>query len=219
MYLIIDTTGQEVLVALGADKKALRFSSWENGYDLSQKIQVEVEKVVGEHKKDLQAIFCVTGPGSFTGIRVGVSVANALAFALDIPVVAVTAFEIFEKDLNPEKDRIVLLPNIHDLVYAKVVQKHETKYYVGDIETLLKNYNIENFKITGLLLDKGKLTKLEGVDNLSLEQKDFVPEKKAKILYELGINLLRSYPNKKFTLPLTPLYVNKPNITKPKSKD
>ncbi|MDD5147084.1 MAG: hypothetical protein PHV63_00840 [Candidatus Daviesbacteria bacterium] len=42
--------------------------------------------IVHVHWKDLDGIEVETGPGSFTGLRVGVSVANALGFALEIPV-------------------------------------------------------------------------------------------------------------------------------------
>jgi tRNA threonylcarbamoyladenosine biosynthesis protein TsaB len=46
--------------------------------------------------KDLQKIIVCSGPGSFTGIRVGVSLAQALGFALQIPVVAVAKSKIPE---------------------------------------------------------------------------------------------------------------------------
>ncbi len=38
--------------------------------------------------KDLQGIICYKGPGSFTGLRIGLTVANALAAGLEIPIVA-----------------------------------------------------------------------------------------------------------------------------------
>jgi len=43
--------------------------------------------------KDLQRISVVTGPGSFTGVRVGVAFARGLALALDIPCVGITSLE------------------------------------------------------------------------------------------------------------------------------
>ncbi|MBI2019279.1 hypothetical protein HYS95_01250 [Candidatus Daviesbacteria bacterium] len=45
-----------------------------------------VSNHVSNHWRDLEGIEVETGPGSFTGLRVGVSVANALGFALGIPV-------------------------------------------------------------------------------------------------------------------------------------
>lgn len=46
----------------------------------------EVVKKGGVELKDLSGVEVQTGPGSFTGLRVGVSVANALGFSLKIPV-------------------------------------------------------------------------------------------------------------------------------------
>src|SRR5687768_14392700 len=55
----------------------------------SQVLLSLIQDLVSESKiklQDLTAIKVVTGPGSFTGLRVGVAVANALAYSLDIPV-------------------------------------------------------------------------------------------------------------------------------------
>lgn len=47
----------------------------------------------GKTISDIDVLACVVGPGSFTGIRIGVSTARALAYALDKPIVAVTYFD------------------------------------------------------------------------------------------------------------------------------
>lgn len=54
-----------------------------------QDVLLLIDEIIKEQKiqlQDLTAIEVVTGPGSFTGLRVGVAVANALGYALDIPV-------------------------------------------------------------------------------------------------------------------------------------
>lgn len=59
---------------------------------MRQKAQVVlplIERLLKKHKlalQDIDGIEVKPGPGSFTGVRVGVSVANALSFALGIPV-------------------------------------------------------------------------------------------------------------------------------------
>ncbi|MDD5626924.1 MAG: tRNA (adenosine(37)-N6)-threonylcarbamoyltransferase complex dimerization subunit type 1 TsaB [Patescibacteria group bacterium] len=55
----------------------------------SEKLLPAVEKLLSQNKlilKDLKGIGVVRGPGSFTGVRVGVACTNALGFALNIPV-------------------------------------------------------------------------------------------------------------------------------------
>jgi tRNA threonylcarbamoyladenosine biosynthesis protein TsaB len=61
-----------------------------------------LEKFLAKHKlklKDVGNIIVCSGPGSFTGIRVGVSLAQALGFGLNIPVVAIPKSKL-PKDLR-----------------------------------------------------------------------------------------------------------------------
>lgn len=85
--LYIDTSrGNEVMIGLEINGK-VRKKVLKNVQ--SQNVLQLIDSVLKENKvklKDLKAIKVNTGPGSFTGLRVGVSVANALSFALKIPV-------------------------------------------------------------------------------------------------------------------------------------
>ncbi|MBI2599395.1 tRNA (adenosine(37)-N6)-threonylcarbamoyltransferase complex dimerization subunit type 1 TsaB [Candidatus Daviesbacteria bacterium] len=89
MILHIDTKDQKIVRLSLKDKdKIIKTLSEENEYG-SQVLLPLIEKLLKEEKleyKDLKGIEVETGPGSFTGLRVGVSVANALGFALRIPV-------------------------------------------------------------------------------------------------------------------------------------
>lgn len=82
MIFYINTKEQkEISVALKKDGKVIKSLSAKNKFG-SQVLLPLVAKLF----KDIKAIEVETGPGSFTGLRVGVSVANALGFALNIPV-------------------------------------------------------------------------------------------------------------------------------------
>lgn len=89
MILYIDSKDQKVIrVALKDSGKVVKSLTEENEYG-SQVLLPLIEKLLKSQKiqfKDLTGIEVETGPGSFTGLRVGVSVANALGFALGIPV-------------------------------------------------------------------------------------------------------------------------------------
>lgn len=89
MILNINTTNQkEVVVGLKQNGKVLESLSRKNEYG-SQVLLPLIENLLKNHSlwyQDLQRIEVETGPGSFTGLKVGVSVANALGFALGIPV-------------------------------------------------------------------------------------------------------------------------------------
>lgn len=67
---------------------------------------------------DLDGIAAVVGPGSFTGIRIGVSFANAMAFALNLPRFSLTAFDLM-RTISPCAP-LYYLDAGHNSVYAAV---------------------------------------------------------------------------------------------------
>ena len=85
MKLYIDTSdGQKIIVGID-DKKFKTDARQEKAQKLLPFIN-EILKKEGKKIKEIKEIEVNTGPGSFTGLRVGVSVANALGWALGIPV-------------------------------------------------------------------------------------------------------------------------------------
>lgn len=85
MKLFIDTSNSEK-IQVGLDDQRVEESSRQ---DKSQKLlQLVVDELYtrGRTLKDLSEIEVVLGPGSFTGLRVGIAVANALAWSLGVTV-------------------------------------------------------------------------------------------------------------------------------------
>lgn len=85
MKLYIDTSDRNKIV-VGIEEQ--RFES-EAKDGVSQKLVSFIDEVLEKNKlttKDITQIEVNTGPGSFTGLRVGVAVANAMGFALHVPV-------------------------------------------------------------------------------------------------------------------------------------
>lgn len=89
IILLIDTTNnKEVTVGLQIDKREF-IKKRPLDTRKAQVILPMIEQLLKEHSLDLKKITAIEvnpGPGSFTGIRVGLSVANALGFLLQIPV-------------------------------------------------------------------------------------------------------------------------------------
>jgi len=87
--LFIDTAdNKKIKIGLKIDKKAFYLNSNPTALK-SQVVLILIDKLLKKHGlqvTDLTQIEVNLGPGSFTGVRVGVSVANALGFSLKIPV-------------------------------------------------------------------------------------------------------------------------------------
>lgn len=91
MILSIDTAGNEAFLGL-YEEKWLATVRWESGRTLSAELLGKIEKLYHQAKKEIKqtsGIIVNAGPGSFTGLRIGLSVANALAYDLNIPIVGV----------------------------------------------------------------------------------------------------------------------------------
>lgn len=116
--LYINTTVFHKLeLILVSDNKSIVYES-DLGFNESFKTLGLIQKFLAKQKtklSDLQKIMVCSGPGSFTGIRVGVSLAQALGLGLNIPVVAIPKSKI-PKDLV--KLTHIKLPNKLTLHYG-----------------------------------------------------------------------------------------------------
>lgn len=95
--LQIETATQICSVALSIDGKtvALKEESGQNLHASNLTLFIDdVIKSAGLTYKDLDAVAVSKGPGSYTGLRIGVSTAKGLCYALDIPLIAIETLEM-----------------------------------------------------------------------------------------------------------------------------
>ena len=92
LYLSIRTDKPEAEIGLFDGQKQLDYDVWHADRELSTTILGKIETLLKNNKKsfsDLEGIVAFKGPGSFTGLRIGLTVANTLAYGLRIPVIAI----------------------------------------------------------------------------------------------------------------------------------
>ena len=96
LILQIETATQTCSVALTQDGKLLYFLEKTERNIHAGAITVFIEEIMlkaGKQYADLDAVAVSMGPGSYTGLRIGVSTAKGLCYALDIPLIAVNTLE------------------------------------------------------------------------------------------------------------------------------
>jgi tRNA threonylcarbamoyl adenosine modification protein YeaZ len=97
MLLAIDTSTESASLALVQDSQVLAETTWRCGQNHSMELLPRLAHLLNEAKIELQSIDCVMvakGPGSFNGLRVGLSTAKGLAFSLGIPIIGVSSLEL-----------------------------------------------------------------------------------------------------------------------------
>ncbi len=113
MLLYIDTTSDLVKIALYKKTKELAQDSWVTEKNLSQELLPRIDGLLRKAKvdlKDLKGIATIPGPGDFTNLRVGLTIANTLAFALKIPLYVIKN----KKKIFPLPKRTSLVKPIYD---------------------------------------------------------------------------------------------------------
>jgi tRNA threonylcarbamoyladenosine biosynthesis protein TsaB len=93
MILVIKTDSPETHIAIYNGANEIVSKVWNANRELSDQILIVINDLLQESKlslKDLNGVVVYRGPGSYTGLRIGVSTANAIGYSYDIPVLGVT---------------------------------------------------------------------------------------------------------------------------------
>ena len=111
LALGLDTTGDWCSVALVDAGKILSFHRQEIGRGHAEILGPMVKEVLAKahiRPEHIQKLIACTGPGSFTGVRVGLAFAKGLALPHNIPVIGISALQVWALDADPEATKTVL---------------------------------------------------------------------------------------------------------------
>lgn len=104
LSILIDTSNTDLAVGLAKDGHVFDFVRYEAWQRQSEFLVVELDKLLKKHsltRKDISNVVVSKGPGSYTGVRIGLTVAKVMAISLKIPLYTVSSLEIFRKNEEP----------------------------------------------------------------------------------------------------------------------
>ena len=111
LILHIETATKQCSVSLANEGQLISCKQLaEEGFNHAEKLHVFIEQVLREAGfsfKDLRAICVSKGPGSYTGLRIGVSAAKGLAYTLNIPLLSINTLEILARAIKIQEGTIV----------------------------------------------------------------------------------------------------------------
>lgn len=97
MELSIDTASDMASIALSDEGRVVAEMTWHCRRNHSVELLPSIDRLLSQakaEKGDLEAVFVCTGPGGYTGLRVGLSTAKGLAYARRLPMVGVGRLEL-----------------------------------------------------------------------------------------------------------------------------
>ena len=216
--LVFDTCFNKTYLVLKSDEKILAtevIGSTDTNYHSAYLIP-KIRDVLKQNSllvKDLDAIGVNIGPGSFTGIRAGITIARVLSQQSNLKLVGVTSLEILSKLNSSDKKTIVVTDARKNKVYfaeyqnsetitePKLVEKEELFEKITNDDFVIADSSISNY----LLENSIKALVYENcTDNLGLFLSDIVDIK------------LKTQNDDFNWAKVKPLYIQKPSISKPK---
>lgn len=119
----IDTSSSFLYSAIYKDGKVINERRKNLSKDLSRFAIDEISKMFNEvniKPKDIGKIILVNGPGSFTGVRIGVTIAKLMAFTLSIPVSTISSLEAMNESVDVSKISVPIINARRNACYAAI---------------------------------------------------------------------------------------------------
>ncbi len=123
MIFYIDTSSSFLYAALYDNGKIINERKKNLSKDLSTYTVDEVRKMFDEvnvKPLDVQKIIVVNGPGSFTGIRIGITLAKLMAFCLHIPITTISSLEAMRESVVTDNLVVPILNARRESCYAAI---------------------------------------------------------------------------------------------------
>ena len=124
--LAVDTSSAICSVALLDDDKLIDEINLDNGRTHSENLMPLVDEIIRKNDlavNDIEFIACCVGPGSFTGIRIGVSSIKAIAEVLKVKLAQVTSLETLAANVENEETIVSLIDARNNQVYCGIFDK------------------------------------------------------------------------------------------------
>lgn len=145
--LCIETSTTVCSVCVASEEKVLAIRETNEGYTHAENLHVfigEVLKEAGISFKKLNAVAVSKGPGSYTGLRIGVSAAKGFCYSLNIPLISIDTLQAMAYGVAKSGE---------DLFYCPMLDARRMEVYCALYDKDLKN----SLPVQALVLDENSI--------------------------------------------------------------
>lgn len=208
LVLAINTASSITAIAIIKNGRILAEKSWTSKNSEAEKLLPAISHLLKNLKprfKDVKCVYVVRGPGSFTGLRVGITTANTIVYLNNTELFSINTFEYWHQ---ASQLPVTVYAGSGGVYFSKNAKSKPLFFELKAFNQFLKNKKI--LQITG---------------DISVEQKaainsaKFIPVKKS-----FGEIILKIIQSKKAQIHtgkykiVEPLYIKEPGITTPKKR-
>lgn len=225
--LAVDTSSKLCSVAILEDTNLIKKLELDNGLTHSETLMPLIKQLLNEcelNLSDIDLLVSDIGPGSFTGIRIGVSTCKAFSDSLNIPCVGVSSLEVLAHNIKDDGIICSTIDCKNDNCYFALYQLNNGVYNVleepcaksvNDVLNLLKSdHNTTNINFVGDGISSAQLCDF-CIDKFNADKSNFESSKEEFCSYlnieNLGIAGFTKFINtNKIGENILPLYLKKP---------
>lgn len=134
LILNIETSTAVCSVSLGKDGKLLAYKENKEGMNHATHLTVFIDSILKENQltpNDLDAIAVSMGPGSYTGLRIGVSTAKGICYGSNLPLIAISTLQAMTAPLLKNKDVISQLGDPETSVFCPMIDARRMEVYTA----------------------------------------------------------------------------------------
>ncbi len=162
MILYIDTSSSYLYTGILENGKIVVEIKKEYDHELSRTALPEIVSMFENNAiepKEINKIIVVNGPGSFTGIRIGITIAKVYAWSLKVPITTITSLEAMAASSKNDMIRIPIIDARRGYCYASIIDQNDNfilkPIYIKYEELKEKLKEIKEYKI--ITNDKDKV--------------------------------------------------------------
>lgn len=210
MELSIDTSTRQASIGLSQNGDIIAKNSWKSEQNHSKECFPKIIDLLEKtnlKSSDIHAVFVSKGPGGFSALRVGISIAKSFAIGSKIPIVGVSSLDIEAYEFINDSKTVWAVINAG---FNKIYVKKYTKNFENPCELITTEKFYSYLNGNEIICGEGVLSNLNNfkthIPNSSIIPPIQMPTRKPEILSKIGIeNLLNNKIDNPHTL--EPIYI------------
>lgn len=163
--LLLDSTNTFLTVGLADNNSLIDSVSYECWQSQSEKMIPEIDILMSRHnvtRQDISAVMVTIGPGSYTGVRIAITVAKTITYCLNVPIYTLSSLHVMKYKMNPTiclinarsgRSYFGVYQNNKVIVSDRIMKNEDVMKYINDHQSYLISGDVSYLGLSGITPD------------------------------------------------------------------